>query len=182
MQDMYIQIGQAREHDFTEPLGLLGDCHRRIERFLEVLRKVADQGGELGPQERHALGVSLRYFREAAPHHTHDEEESLFPRMRVSQDPRAAEALRRLEELEGDHDRAEALHADTDALFEQWLADGRLTAGATTRLRNLLAELSELYRRHIAVEDGEVFPLAGQVLDAEALVDVGREMAARRGL
>lgn len=179
---MYIQIGKAREHDFTEPLGLLGDCHRRIERFLGVLGKVADAGGPLGPQERHALQVSLRYFREAAPHHTHDEEDSLFPRMRASGDPRAEAALRRLAELEADHVRAGQVHAEVDRLFDRWLLDGVLGAGDAARLRERMAELAALYARHIAVEDAEIFPLAGEVLDAADLAEVGREMAERRGV
>jgi hypothetical protein len=33
---MAIQIGQRPDHDFHEPLGLLSDCHRRIEHFLRV--------------------------------------------------------------------------------------------------------------------------------------------------
>ena len=34
---MPLQIGQPLDHDFDEPLGLLTDCHRRIEYFLDVL-------------------------------------------------------------------------------------------------------------------------------------------------
>ena len=33
---MPITIGAKRESDFTDPVGMLGDCHRRIERFLNV--------------------------------------------------------------------------------------------------------------------------------------------------
>ena len=32
------------------------------------------------------------------------------------------------------------------------------------------------------MEDGEIFPLAGKVLNADELTQVGREMAARRGV
>ena len=32
-----LQIGAAPDHDFDEPLGLLSDCHRRIEHFLDIL-------------------------------------------------------------------------------------------------------------------------------------------------
>lgn len=35
------QIGQRVDHDFDEPLGLLSDCHRRIEHFLRALVTVA---------------------------------------------------------------------------------------------------------------------------------------------
>lgn len=182
MQGMYIQIGQRREHDFHEPLGLLQDCHRRIERFLGALQRVAEAGGPLGPAERHALEASLRYFREAAPHHTQDEEVSLFPRLRASADPRARTALARLGQLEADHVRAGALHAETEALFDRWLAEGTLPAEESARLRERMAELAGLYAAHIALEDAEVFPLAGEVLAPEELSALGREMASRRNL
>jgi hypothetical protein len=36
--------------------------------------------------------------------------------------------------------------------------------------------------KYIAVEDDEVFPLAGQILSSACLAAVGREMAARRSI
>ncbi len=88
---MPITIGSKQEADFSDPIGLLSDCHRRIERFLGVLVTVATQaeGAALNPEQRGALEISLRYFKLAAPKHTLDEEDSLFPRLRDSQDPRA---------------------------------------------------------------------------------------------
>ena len=38
---MPIVIGEKRESDFTDPIGMLGDCHRRIVRFLHVLTALA---------------------------------------------------------------------------------------------------------------------------------------------
>jgi hypothetical protein len=38
---MPIQIG-TKAHDFSEPTGLLSDCHRRIEMFLGSLQRVAE--------------------------------------------------------------------------------------------------------------------------------------------
>jgi len=37
---MPIQFG-AKTHDFSDPNGLLTDCHRRIEMFLGTLEAVA---------------------------------------------------------------------------------------------------------------------------------------------
>jgi hemerythrin-like domain-containing protein len=39
-----------------------------------------------------------------------------------------------------------------------------------------------MYRKHIAVEDQQVFPLAGKVLNEQQLAKIGKEMADRRGL
>ena len=47
-------------------------------------------------------------------------------------------------------------------------------------LREHLVALERLYRRHIKVEDEEVFPAASRVLSAADLEAVGREMAGRR--
>lgn len=118
---MPIQIGAAPDHDFDEPLGLLSDCHRRIEHFLDVLiateRRAA--GGPLTPAQRGDLEASVRYFAVAAPKHTADEEQSLFPRLRAVDDPDATQSLERLEH---DHDEAEQHHAAVDHLVRQWLA------------------------------------------------------------
>ena len=79
---MPVQIG-AQSHSFSDPTGLLSDCHRRIEMFLGTLERVASViDRPLTEETRPALESALRYFREAAPKHTADEEESLFPRLR----------------------------------------------------------------------------------------------------
>src|ERR1700690_3148867 len=112
MEVMPIQIGQKRESDFDSPLGLLSDCHRRIESFLGVLNRVAAeyQGRQLSADGRTALEKALKYFRESAPKHTSDEEDSLFPRLRASAHPLAKSSLDALDALEADHVAAAADH------------------------------------------------------------------------
>ncbi len=174
---MPVQIGQKPGHDFSRPLGLLADCHRRIERFLAVVAKVAAESA-LDEDRRNALDAALRYFREAAPKHTADEEESLFPRLRAVETARAE--LGDLERLEADHDRADRLHAEADALGRAWLQDGALPADRAARFREIAADLAELYRAHIDIEDNRLFPLAARLLPMETQQEIGREMAARR--
>jgi iron-sulfur cluster repair protein YtfE (RIC family) len=181
---MAISLGARPEHGFDEPLGLLSDCHRRIERFLDTLLRVVAEcpGGELAPRARQGLEVALRYFKEAAPRHTADEEASLFPRVRAVADPRARAAMAAIDKLEAQHDAADALHAEVDHIGRHWLADGRLGADDLGRLHDALTELRAIYEEHIAAEDHGIFPLAAQILDPATLAEVGREMAARRGL
>lgn len=181
---MPITIGKKRESDYSNPLGLLSDCHRRIEQFLGVLSMIVSQAGgaELNEDQRSSLEAALRYFREAAPKHTRDEEESLFPRMLASSDERARSAMSLLDELHADHERADAAHAEVEALGSRWLSEGALSSESTARLSELLGQLQQTYQQHIAVEDGEVFPLAGQVLSSADLAAVGQEMAARRSI
>jgi len=179
---MAIQIGQPPDHGFDEPLGLLRDCHRRIEHFLQVLIAVADdaEGGAISPDHRGAAEGALRYFSTAAPKHTADEEESLFPRLRNTQDPDVREALTLIERLERDHEEAEEHHTAIDGLVRRWLANRALAPVEAAELRHRLARLQRLYQQHIALENDTLFPAAARALEPTQLHDIGQEMARRR--
>ncbi|MEW6206729.1 MAG: hemerythrin domain-containing protein [Acidobacteriota bacterium] len=179
---MAVTIGGKAENDYTNPLGMLSDCHRRIERFLRTLITVTDQarGRELSREERDALETALRYFREAAPRHTEDEEESLFPRMRAC--PQAAATLERLDALHTDHEVADSLHEEADLLGREWLTEGSLSTESVRRLIEALKELRAIYERHIAEEDTRIFPLAAEILPRDAIEALAREMASRRSV
>jgi hemerythrin-like domain-containing protein len=179
---MLLKIGQRPDHGFDEPLGLLSDCHRRIEHFLQALVTIAQEaaGGPLTNAQRAQLDGSLAYFATAAPRHTADEEESLFPRLRKCSDPAAAQALDVVNRLEHDHADANEHHAAVDVLVRRWLDRGRLEPSDVSELAKRLSELHRIYRAHIAVEDGELFPAAARVLSADDLRAIGTEMAARR--
>ena len=181
---MAIIIGDKPDRDFTDPIGMLEDCHRRIEKFLDVLLTLAGQaqGNALTDEHRAAVETSLRYFREAAPKHTADEEESLFPRMRASQHDEARELLSNLDHLHTDHVQANENHRAVDELFQRWMTDGLLPAPEFVRLTSLLHSLRETYVRHIKEEETEIFPNAARILGPSALRAVGLEMSKRRGL
>jgi hemerythrin-like domain-containing protein len=163
---------------------MLGDCHRRIERFLNVLVRVTEHacGDALNDEQRGALETALRYFREAAPKHTADEEESLFPRLRRIENTDLRALLARIESLEEEHVCADRNHGEVDSLGQLWLRDGRLLPEQSSRLLTVLTQLRALYRHHIATEDKEVFPAAAAALSAVDRDAIGREMASRRGI
>jgi hemerythrin-like domain-containing protein len=178
---MPLQIGQPLDHEFDEPLGLLTDCHRRIEYFLEVLVRLTQTvKPPLTPEQWKEMERALNYFAFAAPNHTADEEQSLFPRLRSTQDPRATQALECMLELEQEHELAAAHHQAVDRFCRRWLDVGFLSAADMRNLQDRLAELQSIYREHIAVEDGFLFPVAAQLLSEDELREIGREMAARR--
>lgn len=179
---MAIQIGAKASPTFEQPLELLSDCHRRVESFLRALIIVAEQakGGALDPRQREALETALRYFREAAPKHTADEEESLFPRMRALGEA-ARDALAKIDALEADHAAAKHDHDLVELLGQKWLRSHSLSADETQSLTASLRNLQSIYEKHISIEDNEVFPLAAKVVSAKELAEVGKEMAARRG-
>lgn len=179
-----ITIGAKPENDFSNPIWMLGDCHRQIERFLNVLVAISrsEKGGPITEEQKAALTTSLRYFRDAAPKHTADEEESVFPRLRGNNSPEAQAALERLAALEHDHERASAWHEEADVLGQRWLAEGSLSPEDASRFSTLVENLAQLYREHILVEDTELFPLAANLLSAADRESIGAEMASRRGV
>src|SRR6516165_4861052 len=64
---MPVQIG-AKAHNFTDPTGLLSDCHRRVEMFLGMLEAVGEVIDQPAAGETsRALDSALRYFGEARP-------------------------------------------------------------------------------------------------------------------
>ena len=125
--------------------------------------------------QRADLDGALKYFATAAPKHTADEEESLFPRLRA-----ATQALELLERLERDHDHAEQRHCSIDILGRRWLTVGSLDAIASGALRAQLVALQAIYQDHIRLEDRDLFPRAAPLLSTAELLTLGREMAARR--
>ena len=179
---MPVQIGSV-SHSFSDPTGLLSDCHRRVEMFIRALDHVAQHSDEpLTDENRHSLDLSLRYFREAAPKHTADEEESLFPRLRKIKDKHLQAVLARLDELENDHRWAEPLHATADELGRKYLADGHLSPLEANTFREAVRQLDDMYRRHLEIEDREVFPIAKRLLQPEMQRAIANEMQERRGL
>jgi hemerythrin-like domain-containing protein len=177
---MPVQIG-AKTHNFTDPTGLLSDCHRRIEMFLETLAAAGKVMHE-PPSDvtARALQAALVYFRQAAPKHTADEEESLFPRLRGREEAELRSALSTLDRLEKDHDTVSPLHAAVERLAETFLETGSLSASHIQAFQTAVARLQEIYREHIRVEDSMVFPLAARLLNESEKSAIAQEMAARR--
>lgn len=181
---MLMQIGQKPESDFSEPIGMLEDCHKRILHFMGILAELATSGGpdSLAPSERDSLERALRYFREAAPRHNADEEESLFPELRLHANEQMGAALAQMAALEADHRWVESQHAEIDAIGCGWLEKGSVREDDRARLQAMVHPLLRFYKHHIAIEEEEVFPAARNVLSEADKKKVGREMAARRGL
>jgi hemerythrin-like domain-containing protein len=179
---MPVQIG-APAHSFSDPTGLLSDCHRRIEMFLGVLQSITPLLSESpNGESKRAMETALTYFRNAAPKHNADEEESLFPRLRRAADPRAQAVFARLDALETEHRWAAPLHEEVDQLGSKFLSAGALCTADIDRFRAAVERLVAMYREHIAVEDEVVFPCAADVLSPEDKAAIAAEMGRRRNL
>lgn len=157
---------------YAQPLALLAACHERVTRSLDLLERLIQhlQGRPGGPDDaaRDAAADVRRYFTLAAPLHHQDEELHLFPRLEVAGQAALAQRLR------AEHRELEALWAPLDAAL------GRLDD--IEALRRHALPFIALMRRHVALEDGELFPAALPLLDPQSQAAIGTEMAARRGL
>src|ERR1019366_6077909 len=154
--------------------------HRRVEMFLGTLQAVAQVIDQSPAEETsRALASALRYFTQAAPKHTADEEESLFPRLRRLHDPEIESAFSKLKQLEEDHRWAAPLHANVDRLVTQYLPTGSLSSSEVEEFRKDVAHLASMYQQHIRVEESVVFPLAARMLSHAAKMAMAEEMAGR---
>ncbi|MBL8305054.1 MAG: hemerythrin domain-containing protein [Rubrivivax sp.] len=171
-----IEFHRSPSAGFDEPFEMLAACHERVERMLALLEKleahVAQHGSDAAAAQ--AARDVMRYFDQAGPAHHEDEERHVFPPL--LQDPAVADAVRR---LQAEHGQMEAqwpgVRADLVALEG---GSGALPPGAAARWSTYAA----LYRRHILLEDGVVYPAARQRLDDATQAAMGEEMARRRGV
>ncbi len=163
---------------FDHPLEMLHACHGKILRQCDLLEKLvahmADNGCD--EQARQAAQGILRYFDSAGQFHHLDEEEDLFPALRLSSgvDREQLESL--LERLLSEHVK---MLAAWDALRPILL---RIAGGAATRIPEAVKDaFISRYTNHIAVEEGDLLPLAARLLDPSRLAPIGQRMAERRG-
>lgn len=176
---MAIQIGAKPDSGFDDPIGMLKDCHRRIESFLRILCVVADRapGRALTDEETAAVQSALQYFLSGGRRHTADEEESLFPRLLTRVQSGHVEEIAGLED---DHREADAVQGAVDRLYSAWIASGRLNSEEEEQLKSATEKLKRLYEEHIQIEETVVFPRAAEVLDEGTIAAIGQEFRARR--
>ncbi len=176
---MGIQIGAKPNSGFDDPIGMLTDCHRRIEHFLNILCLVVNRTGtrRLTEEEAAAIQTSLQYFRVGGKRHNADEEESLFPRLKEGP---GRGSLDELNGLEHDHQVADGLHNTVETLYLKWIANGELAENDRQQLLSETERLKNLYERHIQIEEKTVFPRAAQLLNGATMHAIGEEFRNRR--
>jgi len=175
---MAIQIGAKPDSGFDDPIGMLKDCHRRIESFLGILCVVVNraQNRSLTDEEKGAVNAALQYFKTGGQRHTADEEESLFPRLRQSN----AKSVEEIDRLEDDHHEANDFHGSVERLYATWIESGVSGWEERRQLLTQTTRLKELYADHIHLEETVVFARAIEVLDRHAIAAIGTEFRFRR--
>jgi hemerythrin-like domain-containing protein len=171
-----IRIGEPATTIDT-PLEHLTACHRRIEDRLATLERAADRWRDAPELALEAIRKSILFLDSSGALHTMDEEQSLFPRLR----PRlTGEEAAHLDRLEQQHHEVESVIAELKGVVAQIAASPEQSVPLDTRYRELVNQLTGLYRPHIQFEDDVLIRLARRVLDAGELRDISEEMRSRR--
>ncbi len=163
---------------FDHPLEMLHACHDRILRQCELLEKLTAHLDREGcdAQAQQAAKAILRYFDAAGQFHHLDEEEDLFPALRLS----AGRDSMQLETLLG------RLLSEHVVMLAAWNALRpvlqQLADGVDTPLSGTLTErFISSHTSHITVEEQDLLPLAARLLGPQQTARIGQNMAERRG-
>ncbi len=164
---------------FDHPIDILDGCHEKILRNCELIERIAAHVAANGPDdEARATAASvIRYFDTAGANHHRDEEQDLFPALQHHIPSPELNALFALVfKLRADHRKLDALWVDMRARL------ARIAGGHDGGLSpDVAAHFHAAYRKHIALEEAEVLPLARRVLKPAVVAALGGRMAARRG-
>lgn len=166
----------ARPEQFLYPLQFIFTEHDRQRVLCAALERLADDPEAADARENAA--AILAYLEKRMPNHLADEED-LFPLlMRRGRPDDEVEAI--VAQLRHEHEAdAEYVRRVTASL--KALAAGHPLAEASAFVHDARA-FSIFQRRHLAWENGILLPLAEKRLARRDLVELGRKMAARRGL
>jgi len=169
-----VTIEGARLELLREPLAWFFAEHIRHRQMCGCVEEVA-AGADFDPQR---IGAIVDFLRVDLPLHILDEEEDLFPllcRRALPEDDLDQILGELLAEHRSDLDEAQRVRA----LLERSLTH-RATRGLDAgQLRTLIAFASQ-ERRHLAIENAVVLPIARLRLTRDDLADLSRRLAARR--
>ncbi len=163
---------------FDEPFEMLGACHDRVRRSLDLLQRLRDylKTHACDDSARQAARDVLRYFDIAAPLHHEDEELHVFPPLLERGSAAAVAAVRRLQQ---DHEAMSANWRAARALLLA-LAEGAQEA-FSAQDEAVLERFASVYGEHIRIEEEEVYPAARALLAPGVVQAMGAEMRRRRG-
>ncbi|WP_206057158.1 hemerythrin domain-containing protein [Nitratireductor sp. XY-223] len=158
------------------PLDYILSDHFRQRTLCAVLDKMAEAAGF----DRELIEAVLDFLKSEFGLHVIDEEEDLFPLMR-----RRAMSEDAIDEVLGELSLEHASdRVDADRIVEG-LAGALEANGAgfpAPQFARLLKRFAAKERRHLIVENAIIMPLARARLTDDDLRNLGRRMAARRGI
>jgi hemerythrin-like domain-containing protein len=170
-----IVLGKLPSRLLKTPLDyILADHHRQRELF-----SMCDELAEAETFDPKLADAIAGFLETEMELHVIDEEEDLFPILRRRLLPED-DVERIIGLLSGEHAADEALAGEIIAALRQGLrTDGAIVEPA---LRNALLTFADRQRRHLAVENAIIIPLAVKRLSKKDTAELGGRMAVRRGI
>lgn len=162
-----------------QPFDVLDSCHQQVLAALQQMAQLLDHLSTHGVdgQARVSARKIYLFFNDTARQHHMDEERHVFPALLDSSDDALVQQVLRLQQ---DHGWIEEDWLELAPQFES------IAAGYHWHNPDQLAQaipvFTALYRDHIALEESMIYPQAKARIDGDALLGMGREMAARRRL
>jgi len=166
---------------FEAPFEMLGACHERVLRMLQLLARLRGHVETHGAdtQARNAARDVMRYFDQAGPLHHEDEERHVFPPLLAQSDPAVLAVVMRLQQ---DHREMAVLWALVRSALNTLHEAAEAWAGFSAQDQQRFDTYDALYRRHLRDEDQVVYPAARRLMQAQALQAMSADMMTRRGL
>jgi hemerythrin-like domain-containing protein len=169
---------ESRKAGEEDAISLLLGCHDRIRHFTEVARKLSDHPGASAADRADAATSVLRYYTVALPLHEADENESIYPRLKVALPEGAlADANQQMVEQ---HARIDVLIAELVPMWQAVKSRPEDQAQINAALEDRIARLQSLWNVHLSLEEEQVVPAMRQYLTAEDLNLIKQEMRERR--
>ncbi|NVD69119.1 pyridoxamine 5'-phosphate oxidase [Duganella sp. BJB488] len=166
--------------DFSQPLAVLKHCHERIRKQLQTLQKLLAHLPQHGADDdaRKAAQAVQKYFNTAAPLHHEDEEQNLMPMLQAT--ARDADAVLLAGLVPG-------ILADHQQMERDWnIINAQLDKIANGQGSELSADdvqrFGAVYATHMAIEEGDIAPMAKRLFSPEQMAQLGSAMQARRGI
>lgn len=152
-----------------DPIKSLAEDHAVISRALEALDGYLRRVAEGAPAEPAELGRFATFFSQFADLNHHEKEEDLF--LPALQGAGLAWESTTLQSVRSDHRQERYLVRE---LNDSWPREGDWTAENRRHVDSIGQAYVEFQRRHIALEEEELMPLAKRLLDDKQLVELGK--------
>lgn len=172
---MLIGLSTHRKDEPRDLVDLLGECHVRIRRFVDLAYEAALRSEAPCDQVKRACADVERYFTEALPLHVADEEVSIAPRL-IGLSPEVDHALEVIARQHQEH---------SPALVELLRASATLRIhpshqGARDDLAKVAKELKIEFEEHLTLEERVIFPAIRSLLLPETQAQILGELRKRR--
>lgn len=169
-------IGIGKKQTPRDVVDRFVDCHEKIRKFTNVALRLAASEGASNEEITEAAAGVRRYFVEALPRHTVDEDESVLWRLK-GKDAAVDAALEQMATEHREHESTvNALVELCDRLAKDPSALDELRDEFDTTAKTLASQ----FEVHLEREETIIFPAMRRLLDADALAAIGEEMKARR--